>query len=293
MRNPLVSVVIPSYEQARFLGETIESVLSQDYEPIEVLVVDGGSEDGTAEVLERYADRLAYHVSEPDEGQSDAINKGFARARGEWIGWLNSDDLLLPGAVSALMAYAAEHPDARWLAGGGWFVDEEGERLHHYDAPPGPLRAEDLSPWTGRWFAQPGTLMRRDLYDEAGGQVRRDLAYAMDLELWLRLGSVAPLHTVAADVSAYRLHVSSKTMAERADMEVEIVEVLLERLGWESARDRVRFLAEDHFDLSRRHQELLQRLTRPTGLVSLGAGWLLRRLHRLVSRIGSQNARGG
>src|SRR5947208_10566760 len=124
--SALVSIVTPSYNQAAFLEDTIRSVLEQDYEPIEYVVVDGGSTDGSVDIVERYADRLAWWTSEPDDGQAQAINKGFAHTRGQILGYLNSDDTLLPGAVSRLVAALEADPelvcvygDAVWLDAGG------------------------------------------------------------------------------------------------------------------------------------------------------------------------------
>src|SRR3981081_4557960 len=108
---PLVTVVTPAYNQGRFIAATIESVLSQDYPNVEYLIIDGASTDETAAVVKRYEDRLTF-VSEPDRGQSDAINKGFRRARGRYVAWLNSDDIFLPGAITQAVAALRAHPDA-------------------------------------------------------------------------------------------------------------------------------------------------------------------------------------
>ena len=107
---PLISIITPSFNQAAFLEETLLSVLGQDYPAIEYIVIDGGSTDGSVAILERYADQLAYWVSEPDAGQADAINKGFAKATGKYVAWLNSDDVYLPGAVATAVAALEEKP---------------------------------------------------------------------------------------------------------------------------------------------------------------------------------------
>ncbi len=108
--KPLVSIITPSYNQVQYLEDTIQSVIQQDYPNIEYIVVDGGSTDGSLEVIERYKNKLAWWVSEPDQGQADAINKGFRKASGEIIAWLNSDDLYLPGAISSAVELFQENP---------------------------------------------------------------------------------------------------------------------------------------------------------------------------------------
>lgn len=134
MAQPLVSIVTPSYNQARYLETTLRSVLDQNYPAIEYLVADGGSTDGSVEVLQRYTDRLAWWVSEPDRGQTDALNKGFARARGEILAWLNSDDTYEPGAIAAAVAYLTAHPEIGMVYADTHFIDENGRPLGSFPA---------------------------------------------------------------------------------------------------------------------------------------------------------------
>jgi glycosyltransferase involved in cell wall biosynthesis len=265
-KNITISIVIPSYNQARFLEAAVDSVLKQEHTALEIILIDGGSTDGTRDIIRSYADRLTYWVSEKDRGQSHALNKGFARATGEWLSWLNSDDILLPGAVNALVAAIERNPGASCWTGGGWFIDEKGKRLKHYDPPGDPLSADDIGPWTRNWFAQPGTFMKRDLFDRAGGFVREDLHYAMDLDLWLRMSRIDRLHGLGYDMAAYRLHDDSKTVDWRADMEVEVVRVLNEHLGFERALERVAFLATNHFELEKSHAKFTRALRMPLRL---------------------------
>jgi glycosyltransferase involved in cell wall biosynthesis len=114
---PLVSIITPSYQQAAFLEQTMKSVLEQDYPNIEYLVADGGSVDGSVEIIQRYADRLAWWVSEKDHGQGEAINKGFTRAKGKYIAWVNSDDFYMPGAIRSAVAELEAHPDVGMVFG--------------------------------------------------------------------------------------------------------------------------------------------------------------------------------
>lgn len=286
LATPWLSLVIPSFNQARYLESALDSLHREVDAEIELIVIDGGSTDGSLEVIHRHAHRLAWWVSEPDQGQSDALNKGFARAKGEWLGWLNSDDLLLPAALATLHRFVASHPDARWLVGGGHFIDASGALLRTYPPPTRPLRAADLAPWTDTWFGQPGCLFRRDLYEQAGGHIRTDLHYAMDLDLWLRLGEHASLSPVPAELGAYRLHDDSKTVAQRGPMEVEVVQVLLERLGSEAALERVRGLAQERYELEARYRRLTQDLVSPLGWWRL----LRRRLAPTSPAHGPRNA---
>jgi len=123
---PLVSIVTPSYNQAQFIEATIQSVLSQDYPKIEYIIMDGGSKDGSVEIIHRYAGRLAWWVSERDRGQTDAINKGFAHANGEILAWLNSDDIYHPGAISEAVAHLTAHPETGMVYGDAALIDDQG-----------------------------------------------------------------------------------------------------------------------------------------------------------------------
>ncbi len=131
---PKVSIVTPSYNQAAYLAETMRSVLEQDYPNLEYIVIDGGSSDGSAEIIRGFADRLAYWQSQPDLGQTDAINQGFARASGDILAWLNSDDLLLPGAVSAAVRQLQAHPEAGMVYGDALLINAAGKKIGDFPA---------------------------------------------------------------------------------------------------------------------------------------------------------------
>jgi glycosyltransferase involved in cell wall biosynthesis len=182
--RPKLTIVTPSLNQAAFLERTIRSVLDQGYEQLEYLVVDGGSTDGSVEIIERYADRLAWWVSEPDEGQTDAINKGLARATGEIVAYINSDDYYLPEAFEEAVTALAS-TDALWAVGAARFVDSS-DRLTEVWHPRQPSAARYrwiLYPWG---VPQAATFWRRDAFQRHGA-FRRDMHYVFDTEFGLRL----------------------------------------------------------------------------------------------------------
>lgn len=212
MRRPLVSIVTPSYNQARFLEETIRSVLEQDYPNLEYIVVDG-STDESPRIIERYADRLAWWREQEDAGQVAAINRGLGRARGELLGWLNSDDCLLPGAVSAVVAAFEEDPEALLVYGDNVLTDEASQEL-------GRLPARDLDvPRALRTFAnpvpQPGSLFRRRALELAGPLNERGFYY-FDFEFVLALGLAGTVRRIPHTLATYRLHPGSKTVSAAA-----------------------------------------------------------------------------
>jgi glycosyltransferase involved in cell wall biosynthesis len=207
---PLVSIVTPSYQQARFLESTIRSVLEQDYPRLEYIIVDGGSTDGSVEIIQRYADRLAWWVSEKDKGQTDAINKGFARAQGDIFAWLNSDDTYNPGAVSAAVKVLTEHPEVGLVYSDCNYVDEEGRVIGQFRA----AQTDYLRLRQGYVHIPQQTMFFRAKYWQELGPLDPSFYFAMDYDLWTRIARQAPLKYVQGQSWAnFRIHGSGKTTA--------------------------------------------------------------------------------
>lgn len=204
---PRITVVTPSFNQAAYLERTICSVLDQGYPNLEYIIVDGGSTDGSVEIIRKYADRLAWWVSEPDRGQTEAINKGLQRATGEWVGWQNSDDIYYPGAFHELAAAAAKHPQAGLIIGDMMLIDEHDRPLRdiRYVKPSyKALLAE------GMVLTNQSAFWRRRVHEEIG-LLAENLHCSFDYEWFLRLtGHVDAAH-VARIWGALRLHGETKT----------------------------------------------------------------------------------
>jgi glycosyltransferase involved in cell wall biosynthesis len=219
---PKISIVTPTFNQGHFIEETILSVANQGYPNLEHIVIDGGSKDETPAILQRYRKRLAYAVSEPDNGQSHAINKGFARATGDILTWLNSDDMLAPGALAAVaMAFATSNAE---MIAGICVLHENGRVIgrHLTSCADGPLPLDEILDIEGAWlvgefFYQPEVFFSRRVWQRAGGRVDESLYYSMDYELWLRFGEVgAVLHAVGRPLALYRVHAQQKTFQPTA-----------------------------------------------------------------------------
>jgi hypothetical protein len=210
LRLPLVSVVTPSYQQGAFIAETVASVLGQDYPNLEYWVVDGGSDDTTMAVLTRFQGDPRLHViSARDRGQSDAINKGWARCRGQILAWLNSDDTYLPGAISGQVAALLAAPSAGAVYGDARYIAADGRPLRRISSPSfSPAAVLSL-----RLPIQPTVFLRRAVVARVGPL---DLArrYSMDTDYWARAIMIAPWVQRRALVATYRLHAASKTVAE-------------------------------------------------------------------------------
>ena len=216
MTGPRISIVTPSLNQAAFLPRTLESVLSQqgDFE-LELLVQDGGSTDGTAEILRRYEGRVLARV-EKDTGQADAVNRGLRRATGDLVGWLNSDDLLLPGALARVAAAFASSPTAAWLHGSCEMVDEHDRPIRKWIAAYKDWRCRHYSRralLVENFVSQMTVFWRRSAMERVG-LLDESLRYTMDYEYWLRLSALGDPLFVPERIAAFRWYTSSKSGAQ-------------------------------------------------------------------------------
>jgi glycosyltransferase involved in cell wall biosynthesis len=206
-----VTVVTPSFNQGAFIAETIESVLGQDYPHLEYIIIDGGSTDNTLSIIRRYeADPRLSWLSEPDRGMAHALNKGFARSRGEIMGWLNSDDVYIGQPISATIDYFLRHPQVIIVYGNVIDTAEDGTPTGRMMGEPFDL-IKTLSDRTP--IPQPGAFWRRALWEKIGG-LREDLHYAMDIEYWIRASRQGELHFVPGIRATYRHHPTSKTVSQ-------------------------------------------------------------------------------
>lgn len=217
----LVSIITPSFNQAAFLQQTLNSVLQQDHHDLEYLVVDGGSRDGSVDIIRQSASRLAWWVSEPDSGQADAINKALAHARGEVVAWLNSDDYYLPGTVRAAARVFQVHPDAVLVYGNMLAVDEANRITNKLVYQ--QVSLEDLMCF--RIIGQPAAFIRRSALEAVGG-LDTSLHMLLDHQLWIRLATVGRMIYVGETWAAARYHPRAKNRASARDFGREAFRIL-------------------------------------------------------------------
>lgn len=202
-----ISVVTCSYQQGKFLEETILSVLSQDYDDLEFIIIDGGSTDESVEIIRKYERRIDYWVSERDDGQTDALRKGFARASGDVMCWLCSDDLFLPGTLPEIARYFKENPLCRAVYGDALWIDKQSK----------PIRPKKeiafhkgIFLYDHNYVPQPSMFWRRDLYEEVGG-LDATFDLAMDGDLWWRFSEVTDIGHISCYLSCMRYYEEQKT----------------------------------------------------------------------------------
>lgn len=208
--QPLVSIITPSYNQGEFLEDTIRSVLSQEYPHVEYWIIDGDSDDGSLEIIEKYADHLAGWISEPDKGQADAINKGFREIRGEIVGWINSDDVYRPQAIESAVRTLQAHPEVGLVYSDVDSIDANGELFNrmHYDQ----WQLVDLM--TLKILGQPSVFFRRSAL-EAAGELDTSYHYLLDHHLWLRMAVKTQMQYVPKQVwAAARMHAGAKNVSD-------------------------------------------------------------------------------
>ena len=223
MKNkyPKISIVTPSFNQGDFLEDTIKSVLDQNYPNLEYIVIDGGSTDKSVSIIKKYSSKLKYWVSEKDNGQADAINKGFKQASGEIMAWINSDDILFPGSLNLVANIFQQAQDIDWLSAIPTTITREGF-LAHRGLKPAYFKAlikRGFYHGAGLGFImQESTFWRSSLWEKAGSKVD-DLYYGLDYTLWRRFANHASLVPVFTSLAAYRLNPNRKSIKQYAYFE--------------------------------------------------------------------------
>ncbi len=226
MNQPLVTIVTPCYNSAQFIEDTIQSVLAQTYPNIEYIVMDGGSTDGTQAIAERYADRLTL-ISERDRGQTHAINKGWQRAKGDILAWLNADDRYYPDTVEKAVSYLTTHPEIGWVYGYGDSLDINGQPMPFRH----PVYAWDYQKLLNRgcYIVQPTVFLRREVFEQ-NGLLTEELHYCMDYEYWLRIGKRCPAALVPEIRAGVKIFRATKSRSGGYKRIVEI-EAMLRHYG--------------------------------------------------------------
>lgn len=226
---PKISIVTPSLNQGKFIEETIRSVLLQGYPNLEYILVDGGSTDGTIDIIKKYEQWLSFWISEPDQGQSDAINKGFSRSTGDIMAWLNSDDTYRTNALACAISYFVENPECDILYGEAWNTNEDGHRLRPCRYVTDPIARSyllNLDP-----IVQPATFWRRGLWFKIG-KLDTNLVWGFDWDFYIRAHMQTKLHYVPEFLANYRLHDVMKTNTGGAKRHAELAKITRRYGGW-------------------------------------------------------------
>jgi glycosyltransferase involved in cell wall biosynthesis len=264
---PRISIVTPSLNQSRFIEETICSVLQQEYPNLEYIIVDGGSSDGSLDIIRRFEHRLSYWVSEPDRGQAHALNKGLRLATGEIVAYINSDDVYFPHALATAADAFRSNPDALWLCSPCLAQDERS----HTTSVLTPQVPKDPAMWLFKpsgqpyCFPQPGVFLRKRLIDELG-EFREDLHYSFDYEYFQRIlfAGLRPLE-LATTMAMFRVHDASKTGSSSAGFaadDVTVAELYFDRV---SRSNQQRLLRQKHAVMAWRTVDQCAQVARSRG----------------------------
>ena len=270
---PLVSIVTPSYNMREYLRDALESILSQDYPRIECVVVDGGSTDGTPELLKSYNGRVRW-VSQPDDGAADAINRGFAMCRGDVFAWLNADDWYFPGAIARAVQLLGKKPEVDVLYGRANWVDDTGRVVAAY-----PTRPFDPD-WLRHecFICQPAAFLRARAFRDVGG-LDTSLSCSFDYDLWIRLADSHGFAFTEEYFASSRMHASNKTLGRRQQVFEETIAVLARHYGYVPFR-----LIYSYFCYKRDGRDQFYDVLRPSlsaYVMTLPAGLRLNRAHPL------------
>lgn len=224
---PKISIVTPSFKQAEYIERTIKSVLDQNYPNLEYYVQDGGSQDGTEDILRSYTDKLTGWESRPDSGQSHAINLGMQKTTGEIMAWLNSDDILLPGALAYISDYFSRHPDVDVIYGHRILIDEHDQQIGRWMLP---AHDNDVLSWSD-FIPQETLFWRRSIWEKVGGQIDESFRFAMDWDLLIRFRDAgARFARLPRFLGGFRIHMRQKTSAEISGIGIQEMIRIRERL---------------------------------------------------------------
>jgi len=238
---PKISIVTPSFNQGQYLEKTILSVLDQNYPNLEYIIIDGGSTDNSVDIIKKYEKHLKCWVSEPDRGQSHAINKGFEHATGDLMAWLNSDDYYMPGALHKVAEVAMAKPEAGAIIGAGQFVNESGKVKLYKE--PAEVTLESLYDWLDIFhFMQSSCFFRKNVWDKCG-PLDEQIHIAMDLNLWLRIAKQFEFVRTGALLSSQLLHLKAKTMAFHYLTIVDSAIVIMRHGGEQQIREHLEDIA--------------------------------------------------
>jgi glycosyltransferase involved in cell wall biosynthesis len=239
---PKITIVTPNYNYGQFLEETIRSVLLQSYPNLEYIIIDGGSSDNSVEIIKKYEPWLTYWISEKDQGQSDAINKGFKQATGDIYYWINSDDILCKNALNQVVSFWQNHPDCNFLTGDGHFFNsQENEHNFIYYIEAGSYTFEQLLAYHQQYLPQPSVFFSAKVWQNIK-QVKTNLCYAMDIDLWLRIIKNYPLYYLPECLSYLRLHQDSKTIGQNLLLVGELREVIINYMRQEKSINYLNYL---------------------------------------------------
>jgi glycosyltransferase involved in cell wall biosynthesis len=225
--NNRISVITPSFNQGTFIERTIKSVLEQNTPPFEYLIMDGGSSDETLTILKKYESQITWD-SQPDKGQSDAVNKGLTQAKGDIIGWLNSDDIYYPGTLQFVCEYFRQHPAVDIIYGNANFIDSDDKIIEPYYTETWNFERFKEYPY----LCQPAVFFRRSIIEQHG-LLNINLSYCMDYEYWIRLAKGGSSFIYVDNyLAGSRVHQATKTVGSRPQVLYEINKMMLQHFGY-------------------------------------------------------------